>query len=148
MACAAAAAGAQAREEDAIIPASDPDRETKPPRRFCKKCNCFKPPRAHHCRTCGRCVVKMDHHCPWINNCLGQNNQKFFIQCARLPPLCVVVMHKCDATRAYRYCLYVMMGSIHALILLLWKLASCMSASGKVSACARPPARATAPQCC
>jgi hypothetical protein len=24
--------------------------------------------------------MKMDHHCPWINNCLGQNNHKFFIQ--------------------------------------------------------------------
>lgn len=27
--------------------------------RFCKKCNCYKPPRSHHCRVCGRCVLRM-----------------------------------------------------------------------------------------
>jgi hypothetical protein len=34
---------------------------------------------AHHCSICGSCVVDMDHHCPWINNCVGHNNQKFFV---------------------------------------------------------------------
>lgn len=23
----------------------------------------YKPPRAHHCRKCKKCVLKMDHHC-------------------------------------------------------------------------------------
>eukprot|EP00667_Euglena_gracilis_P018872 EG_transcript_20115 len=47
--------------------------------RFCRKCNVFKPDRAHHCSDCNRCVLKMDHHCPWINNCVGFANHKFFL---------------------------------------------------------------------
>lgn len=73
---------------------------------MCSRCNGFKPPRAHHCSQCDRCVMKMDHHCPvrrrtclehagpaaprshsglararaqWVNNCVGANNQKHFV---------------------------------------------------------------------
>ena len=28
----------------------------------CGKCNGIRPPRAHHCMVCGRCILKMDHH--------------------------------------------------------------------------------------
>mgnify|MGYP000931637513 FL=1 len=46
----------------------------------CEQCeNSWKPERSHHCRTCGRCVSKMDHHCPWIVNCVGHQNHKSFL---------------------------------------------------------------------
>lgn len=48
--------------------------------RNCEKCNMrWKPMRAHHCSECNRCVFKMDHHCPWINNCVGARNYKYFL---------------------------------------------------------------------
>ncbi|XP_014262297.1 palmitoyltransferase ZDHHC6 isoform X2 [Cimex lectularius] len=45
---------------------------------FCTSCQGYKAPRSHHCRKCGRCVMKMDHHCPWINNCVGHGNHTNF----------------------------------------------------------------------
>jgi len=47
-------------------------------RRACKWCGKYKPDRCHHCRVCRSCVLRMDHHCPWINNCVGFGNYKFF----------------------------------------------------------------------
>lgn len=46
---------------------------------ICNRCDTYRPARSHHCRICKRCVRKLDHHCPWINNCVGEFNQKYFI---------------------------------------------------------------------
>eukprot|EP00359_Climacostomum_virens_P004422 CAMPEP_0204917642 /NCGR_PEP_ID=MMETSP1397-20131031/15243_1 /ASSEMBLY_ACC=CAM_ASM_000891 /TAXON_ID=49980 /ORGANISM="Climacostomum Climacostomum virens, Strain Stock W-24" /LENGTH=334 /DNA_ID=CAMNT_0052090547 /DNA_START=1030 /DNA_END=2030 /DNA_ORIENTATION=+ len=47
--------------------------------RHCLKCFKRKPDRCHHCRLCERCVLKMDHHCPWVANCIGYYNYKYFL---------------------------------------------------------------------
>ncbi|BCS21200.1 putative palmitoyltransferase with autoacylation activity Pfa4 [Aspergillus puulaauensis] len=48
--------------------------------RWCRRCEAFKPPRAHHCKTCGRCVPKMDHHCPWTSNCVSHFTFPHFVR--------------------------------------------------------------------
>lgn len=57
-----------------------PPREIPETVSICKKCISPKPPRAHHCSICNKCVLKMDHHCPWINNCVGFFNHRYFFQ--------------------------------------------------------------------
>ena len=47
--------------------------------KFCSTCLLFRPPGISHCKKCNCCVEKFDHHCPWIGNCIGKNNYKFFI---------------------------------------------------------------------
>lgn len=43
------------------------DKKGKKYLQYCTICEGYKAPRSHHCRKCGRCVMKMDHHCPWLN---------------------------------------------------------------------------------
>ena len=48
--------------------------------KYCPKCRADKPERTHHCKTCGRCILKMDHHCPWTMNCIGYRNMPHFVR--------------------------------------------------------------------
>ncbi|MBN3279636.1 ZDH12 palmitoyltransferase, partial [Polyodon spathula] len=47
--------------------------------RRCGYCLLQQPMRAKHCLTCKHCVRRYDHHCPWIENCVGERNHRWFI---------------------------------------------------------------------
>ncbi|KAM0932750.1 putative protein S-acyltransferase [Dioscorea sansibarensis] len=58
--------------------------------RFCQKCFRYKPPCAHHCSICDKCILKMDdHRCIWLSNCVGHGNYKI---------LFLVVMYAIDTS--------------------------------------------------
>ncbi|ORX41281.1 DHHC palmitoyltransferase-domain-containing protein [Kockovaella imperatae] len=46
---------------------------------FCISCMTKKPLRSKHCRVCKRCTARYDHHCPWIWNCVGFRNHRYFL---------------------------------------------------------------------
>lgn len=48
------------------------------PKKVCLTCRIIKPFRAHHCAECSRCIRRFDHHCVWIDNCVGEGNQRSF----------------------------------------------------------------------
>ncbi|KAF5334926.1 hypothetical protein D9611_010046 [Ephemerocybe angulata] len=56
--------------------------------RYCDRDGFVKPHRAHHCRSCGTCVLKYDHHCPWIGQCVGARNHKFFLNFCQAAFMC------------------------------------------------------------
>ena len=45
----------------------------------CKNCYVIRPINSHHCIVCHKCYIDQDHHCPWVNNCIGLFNKKYFI---------------------------------------------------------------------
>lgn len=55
------------------------EREANGELRFCPYEQKYKPDRAHYCRALNKNILKMDHYCPWVSNCVGFYNYKFFL---------------------------------------------------------------------
>lgn len=93
------------------VPINPPAEESANPLPICRRCKSYKPRNAHHCSICKRCILKMDHHCPWVSNCVGAMNQKFFFlfliyiftSCAYALTITVTVFMKC-AKEEFKSC--------------------------------------------
>ncbi|KAI4611534.1 hypothetical protein J4E80_007755 [Alternaria sp. BMP 0032] len=61
-----------------VVSATGTNAAMEVPTKYCKSCNIWRPPRAHHCRVCDNCIETQDHHCVWLNNCVGRRNYRYF----------------------------------------------------------------------
>nr|POE90228.1 palmitoyltransferase erf2 [Quercus suber] len=78
------------RDEEAQTPVAATAMEV--PTKFCKSCNIWRPPRAHHCRVCDACIETQDHHCVWLNNCVGRRNYRYFFSFVGFATLLAILL--------------------------------------------------------
>ena len=65
----------------------------------CPACNVWQPQRSSHCPMCNKWTLKLSTHFPWIANCVGYHNEKFFF----LYALYTAIMGWIYAESSFRY---------------------------------------------
>ncbi|KAF7703921.1 Palmitoyltransferase ZDHHC15B [Cucumispora dikerogammari] len=70
---------------------------------FCRKCQRYKPERAHHCSRCSTCILKMDHHCVFLDKCIGSENLANFIRLSFFSSVASLFMCMASGYVLYEY---------------------------------------------